>query len=154
MICPWHTDYNIIKEGCLGGTKSQSRWRNVNYCWFISNRCLACLRMNIVFDQLKDSETPSLFFSLINISKSEILIPALLWREKHQVSAHFTFLLYRYITSQSWQCPTHPSQQNEHVPAPLHHQHHAPSQPQATAYSGDQNHEQEFNCKFKRFIKP
>lgn len=94
------------------------------------------------------------FFSLIKISKSEILIPAFLWRKKNtKTPAYFTFLLYRYITSQSWQCPTHPSQPNEHVPAPLHHQHHAPSQPQAKAYSGDQNHKQEFNCKFKHFIK-
>lgn len=72
---------------------------------------------------------------------------------KHKVSSSFYLSVYRYITSQSWQCPAHSSQQNEHVPAPLHHQHHAPSQPQATAHSCDQNHEQEFNCKFKCFIK-
>lgn len=53
--------------GLLWSLKRQSRWMQISYWWFVSNRCLARLQMNIVYDQLTNSETTSFSspFSLI-----------------------------------------------------------------------------------------
>lgn len=64
-----------------------------------------------------------------------------------------TFPLCRYITAPGWQRSAHPGQQDEHVAAPFHHQHHAPSQPQAAARRGGQNREQELHGEFECLAK-